>query len=102
MNRFLVNKNFKSGFVLGIVLFLLMQAISFILHFFSTAVEIAETPFDISRQWFWDIGFPFSTYYGMYGLEGKINFTGLVGNIMFGVVLSVGIGLTFKFFRKDL
>lgn len=103
MIKLLGNKTFKGGFVLGIVLFLLAQVISFLFYFVSTLILMFKTPAGISVHTFWNIGFPFSMYYGMYDFfHGDIDFRGLVGNALFGMFLSFLIGWIFKYRAKVL
>ncbi|HSK73785.1 MAG TPA: hypothetical protein VK892_18955 [Pyrinomonadaceae bacterium] len=98
MSKFLRNKTFRGGFTLGIILFLLAQVISFFIYFISTLKLIFNTPPNISIHGFWDIGFPFSMYYGMFSFfHGKVNFEGLIGNILVATVFSFILGLIFKF-----
>lgn len=102
MSDFLKNKTFKNGFILGTVLFLLAQVISFLFYFVSTTWIILKTPDHIIFHGFWGIGFPFWMYYGMYDFyHGNIDFSGLLGNLIFGTGLSFLIGLILKFWTKN-
>lgn len=98
MSKFAANKTFKSGFNLGIILFLFAQVFSFLIYFISTITRTLKTPSGISIHSFWDIGFPFSMYSGMYDIfHGEINFNGILGNILVGTIFSIIVGLIFKF-----
>lgn len=98
MINFLKNKTFKSGFALGIIFFLLAQVISFLFYVVSTTWLMLKTPAHISVHRFWDIGFPFSMYYGMYDFaHGDFDFKGLLGNLLFALIFSLTVGLVFKF-----
>lgn len=97
MDKFLKNKTFKEGVSVGGILFLLAQAVSLFSYFISTLVLMLKTPPGISFHGFWDIGFPFSMYYGMYDIfHGDINFKGLAGNILFAIIFSLTVGVVFK------
>lgn len=99
MSKLPENKGFKYGFKIGIILFLLAQLISFLNYIFS--VFRINTPPGVSVHGFWDIGFPFSMYYGMYDVfHGDLNFTGLIGNILIAIIFSVAVGLIFKFVQS--
>jgi hypothetical protein len=95
MNNSVENKGFKRGFRTGIILSLFAQLFSFLSYVFSLLGR--ETHPDISVHGFWDIGFPFSMYYGMYDIfHGDLSFTGLVGNIAAAIIFSFILGLIFK------
>lgn len=90
------NKGFKYGFKVGIILSLFAQSISFLSYFLSL-FNFGSRPGIVIHQ-FWDIGFPFSMYYGMYDLfHGDLNFRGIVGNILIAIIFSIAVGLIFKF-----
>lgn len=102
MSSFLTNKTFKSGFVLGILLSFLVQIISFLKYVVSMIWLAFTTPSNISVHPMWEIGFPFSMYYWMFSFSnGNVDFYGLAGNTAFGLVLSLLIGLIFKFWSKN-
>jgi hypothetical protein len=101
MSKSLNNKTFKGGFTLGISLFVLVQIVSFLRHFVLMIWLAFTTPSHISAHPMWEIGFPFSMYYWMFNFSnGKVDFNGLAGNVTFGLVLSLLIGLIFKFWTK--
>ena len=102
MSNFLKNKTFKSGFSLGIVLFLFAQVISFFTQVVLTIIRDYNKPSEISFHGFWEIGFPFSMYYWMFDFfRGEVSFKGLLGNLIFGIGLCFLLGLIFKFWTKD-
>lgn len=100
MNNSVENKGFRRGFETGIILSLFVQLFSFLNYlFFSINFENHSGAFIHS---FWDIGFPFSMYYGMYDIfHGDLNFTGLVGDIAAAIIFSFISGLVFKFVRSE-
>lgn len=101
MSNFLKNKTFKSGFSLGIILFLFAQVISFFTQVVLTIIRDYNKPPEISFHGFWDIGFPFSMYYGMFDFaHGDFDLKGLLGNLIFGIGLCFLLGLIFKFWIK--
>ena len=102
MSKFIGNNSFKNGFTLGVILILLAQITGFLKYFFLTVWLMATTPAEISFHAAWDIGFPFSMYYGNYSFfQGHIEPYGLAKNLLVGLGLSFIIGLIFKFWIKD-
>lgn len=89
MNNSSQNKRFKYGFKLGIFLSLLAQLITFFDYFASEILTHRD----------WEIGFPFSIHSSWYNSlpDGKPILIIFVGNVIFAVLMSVLLGVAFKF-----
>lgn len=90
MNRFLKNKAFKYGVILGFTLSLLIQIFTYI-HYVISKNNFRNPPeMNIDMIWRW--GIPFSIVIG-----GTFNLGGLIGNILVTIIFSYILGLIFKF-----
>ncbi len=88
-------ERFKKGFKLGIMLTLIFQAVT-LLDFLSMATAEFGTRVFVHR--FWDFGFPFSMFSGMYAsFFGEANFLGFVLNIIFAIIFSLSLALIFGY-----
>lgn len=100
MSKLLKNKVFRKGVFSGFVIFLLLQVISYLVYFISSIISFQS---GVSTHGFWDIGFPFSMYYGMFSIfHGSFVFISFLGNIIFGIVFSFVFGLIFKFISSKI
>lgn len=95
MSKNLQIKDFKKGFGLGTVLFLIFQAVT-LLDFLIMTIGNSGGSIIVHR--WWDFGFPFSMSSSMYGVfPGNTDFLGFSLNIIFAIIFSLSLGLVFKY-----
>ena len=100
MNKLNQGKAFNSGFLLGFILFLITNLISFLVYRIEVGESVARnlSSSKISIDTISYFGFPFPIFYGKsyYSLN-QFNLAALVVNILAAIFFSFVVGLTFKF-----
>jgi len=100
MSKLIKDKVFRKGVFSGFAIFLAVQIISYLVYLISSIINFQS---GISIHVFWDIGFPFSMYYGMFSIfQGSFAFVAFLGNMIVGIIFSFINGLIFKFVWSNI